>query len=305
MFYTIRRPPFATATQLKDVDYSVDFSTCAAPTDRVAIIATAPLTSNEEWFEFKRGQLLMFNNGWGYSELHDCHEIEEQGRGLVSNTMPKQGKCCKGYGTPALLRSLVDQVIKEQQSSGAVHALPYAKEGADLGCGSGCSGLSFRNCVTRLTGVDISLEMIDRAKLRGCYDCLLAGDIETVLQEASVKFDIIFASNVLAFIQDIRGVFAAVRKSLAPNGIFAFSAETIDLEDGEQGEKKEDQGHTGGDQFRLVLQSCARYAHESIYIRELASEHGFSIARIQESNLREYDGRIVKSVVYVLVTMSS
>ena len=49
-----------------------------------------------------------------------------------------------------------------------------------------------------------------------------------------MKFDIIFASNVLAFIQDIRGVFAAVRKSLAPNGIFAFSAETIDLEDGEQ-----------------------------------------------------------------------
>jgi predicted TPR repeat methyltransferase len=285
------------------VDYAVDFSTCASPTDRVAVIATAPLTSNEEWFEFKRGQLLMFNNGTGYSELHDCNEIEQQGRGLVSNTMPKQDECCKGYGTPALLRSLVDQVMKEQQSCDAV--LPYAKEGADLGCGSGCSGLSFRNCVTRLTGMDISLEMVDRAKLRGCYDCLLAGDIETVLQEASVKFDIIFASNVLAFIEDIRGVFAAVRKSLAPNGIFAFSAETIDLEDGEQGEKKENQGHAGGDQLRLVLQSCARYAHESIYIRELASEHGFSIARIQESNLREHNGRIVKGVEYVLVTMSS
>ena len=75
--------------RLADVDYSVDFSKVTTPSDRVAVIATAPLTVDEEWNEFKRGQLLMFDNGWGYSELHDCHEVEQQGRGLSSKAMPK------------------------------------------------------------------------------------------------------------------------------------------------------------------------------------------------------------------------
>lgn len=246
----------------------------------------------------------MFDNGWGYSELHDCHEVEQEGRGLISHTMRKQpeDKCCKGYDTPALLRSLVDQVMEEKQqhhSNDSSIPLPYAKEGADLGCGSGCSGMAFRNCVSRLTGVDISLDMVDRAKARGCYDCLLAGDIETVLENASSEFDIIFASNVLAFIQDIRGVFCGVRNSLAPNGIFAFSAEIID--DVESGEEKKE---TSSDDYRPVLQSCARYAHESSYLRNLAFEYDFTIAKFEEGKLREHDGRIVKGVVYVL-TLSS
>eukprot|EP00526_Cylindrotheca_closterium_P009842 CAMPEP_0113653844 /NCGR_PEP_ID=MMETSP0017_2-20120614/28817_1 /TAXON_ID=2856 /ORGANISM="Cylindrotheca closterium" /LENGTH=417 /DNA_ID=CAMNT_0000566907 /DNA_START=174 /DNA_END=1424 /DNA_ORIENTATION=+ /assembly_acc=CAM_ASM_000147 len=203
LFYTIRKPPFATAT-LKDVDYAVDFTTCTNPNDRVAVIATAPLTSNEEWREFKKGELLMFDNGWGYSELYDCHEVEQQGRGLVSNNMPKQCGGCpqaqSGFNAPTLLRNLVDEYFREQgqadssssSSSSSSSILPFAKEGADLGCGSGCSGLAFRDCVTRLTGVDISPEMIDRAKLRGCYDNLLVGDIETAIQDANSKFDIVF-----------------------------------------------------------------------------------------------------------------
>mmetsp|Transcript_31237 Transcript_31237/g.75178 ORF Transcript_31237/g.75178 Transcript_31237/m.75178 type:complete len:355 (-) Transcript_31237:697-1761(-) len=117
LFYTIRKPPFATAT-LKDVDYAVDFTTCTNPNDRVAVIATAPLTSNEEWREFKKGELLMFDNGWGYSELYDCHEVEQQGRGLVSNNMPKQCGGCpqaqSGFNAPTLLRNLVDEYFREQ-----------------------------------------------------------------------------------------------------------------------------------------------------------------------------------------------
>ncbi|KAL3937757.1 MAG: hypothetical protein SGBAC_007203 [Bacillariaceae sp.] len=320
LFYTIRKPPFARA-QLKDVDYAVDFTTCTNPNDRVAVIATAPLTSNEEWREFKKGELLMFDNGWGYSELHDCHEVEQEGRGLVSNTMPKQCGGCpqaqSGFNAPTLLRNLVDEYFREQrQADSSSLELPYADEGADLGCGSGCSGLAFRDCVTRLTGVDISPEMIDRAKLRGCYDNLLVGDIETAIQDANSKFDLVFASNVFAFIKDIRGVFASVRSSLNPGGIFAFSAETIDFaaaggssSSSLAEEKKEEDGRgvigeAGCDQAieqsRLMLQSCARYAHETAYIKELAAEHGFEIVKTQESDLRKHCVHMVKNAVYVM-----
>ena len=58
-----------------DVDYAVDFSKCTQGNDRVAVIATVPLTENEEWKEFKRGELLMFDGGLAFSELRDCDEV--------------------------------------------------------------------------------------------------------------------------------------------------------------------------------------------------------------------------------------
>jgi glutamine amidotransferase len=58
LHYLVRWPPFSTAV-LKDVDYAVDFSETNGEMDRVAIIATKPLTTNEKWKEFKKGELLM------------------------------------------------------------------------------------------------------------------------------------------------------------------------------------------------------------------------------------------------------
>ena len=53
LHYLVRYPPFSTAV-LKDVDYAVDFSKTNTDGDRVAIIATKPLTTNENWKEFKK-----------------------------------------------------------------------------------------------------------------------------------------------------------------------------------------------------------------------------------------------------------
>ena len=46
--YLVRRAPFDRA-HLKDQDVSIDFSDVTTPNDRVAVIATAPLTDNEIW----------------------------------------------------------------------------------------------------------------------------------------------------------------------------------------------------------------------------------------------------------------
>jgi len=60
--YVLRRAPFATA-HLKDQDIEVDFSEVTAPMDRIAVIATEPLTDNETWESFAAGQLLVFHDG--------------------------------------------------------------------------------------------------------------------------------------------------------------------------------------------------------------------------------------------------
>lgn len=60
--YLIRQAPFATA-HLVDEDYSVDFSEVTTAQDRVAVIATVPLTDNETWTPIAPGELLMFRDG--------------------------------------------------------------------------------------------------------------------------------------------------------------------------------------------------------------------------------------------------
>lgn len=60
--YVLRRAPFGRA-HLKDQDITVDFSRLTTPNDRVAVIATLPLTDNETWTEMAPGELLLFKDG--------------------------------------------------------------------------------------------------------------------------------------------------------------------------------------------------------------------------------------------------
>ena len=57
-----RRHPFAHAT-LADEDLEMDFSRHTTPSDRVAVVVTAPLTSNETWSAFAPGELRVFVDG--------------------------------------------------------------------------------------------------------------------------------------------------------------------------------------------------------------------------------------------------
>ena len=60
--YIERRHPFASA-RLADEDLSINFADCTTPTDRVAVIATQPLTRDERWTAFEPGQLKVFVDG--------------------------------------------------------------------------------------------------------------------------------------------------------------------------------------------------------------------------------------------------
>ena len=60
--YIVRQAPFA-AAHLIDEDVTVDFSELTRPTDRVAVIATTPLTDNEVWTQIEPGELLTFHDG--------------------------------------------------------------------------------------------------------------------------------------------------------------------------------------------------------------------------------------------------
>ncbi|NMM07576.1 class II glutamine amidotransferase [Polaromonas sp.] len=62
LVYVERRHPFAHA-RLSDEDLSVNFAEHASPTDRVTVVVTAPLTTNENWIAFAPGELKVFEDG--------------------------------------------------------------------------------------------------------------------------------------------------------------------------------------------------------------------------------------------------
>src|SRR5882724_2384448 len=62
LHYIIRKAPFSRAT-LADEDVSVDFAAVTTPKDRVAIVATMPLTRDETWSAGEPNTLWVFRRG--------------------------------------------------------------------------------------------------------------------------------------------------------------------------------------------------------------------------------------------------
>lgn len=62
LFYLTRQAPFGQA-MLSDDELSIDFSQVTSDHDRVTILATIPLTSNETWQQMAVNECLVFENG--------------------------------------------------------------------------------------------------------------------------------------------------------------------------------------------------------------------------------------------------
>ncbi|EGV35056.1 class II glutamine amidotransferase domain protein [Neisseria weaveri LMG 5135] len=62
LHYIVRKAPFGEA-KLVDDDVAIDFAAVTTPDDKVAVIATLPLTVNETWSQLAVNELVMFEEG--------------------------------------------------------------------------------------------------------------------------------------------------------------------------------------------------------------------------------------------------
>lgn len=124
LYYTVRQPPFNEA-ELVDMDYTVDFSKVTTDSDRVAVITTKPLTTNERWVEFKRGELLMFDKGRPYSEPSECESVEREGRGLCSKYHRRRGS---SVGSSNSSQSSIDSILIPGEVNGAEGAVTAERD---------------------------------------------------------------------------------------------------------------------------------------------------------------------------------
>ena len=176
------------------------------------------------------------------------------------------------YKTPESLRRMLDELPGVPELFANV---------IDLGCGTGLSGITFRDVANRLTGVDLSTGMIEVAEKKDLYDRLESGDITSFLEDGGEGYDLFVASDVLIYLGDLARVFAAVREKAQPESYFLFSTESCE-EDG------------------FVLRVSGRYAHARSYIEALAEANGFDVVTCQQEGIRKERGDWIMGDLYVL-----
>lgn len=203
------------------------------------------------------------------------------------------------YETPDLVRRAIERAVGSSTRR--------FDRALDLGCGTGLSGVVVRGAVQFLRGVDLSPEMVDVARKRGIYDDLIVGELERGLPSLEEEddnygkyYDLVLACDVFVYLGDLRGIFRAVRKSLTPKkGIFAFSTELLQSE-GRDGRRTVKAG-APSDPPSYFLQECARFAHSSSYLKQLANDEGFEvIGELETAVIRVNRGKDVLGTIAVM-----
>ena len=129
----------------------------------------------------------------------------------------------------------------------------------DLGCGTGLCGAMLRTCSERVTGVDLSGQMLAKARRGGHYAQLVQQDIDAFLQGTDTRHELVVAADVFIYVGALEAVFAGVQRVLEPGGLFCFSLEEL----------------PPGDAADFALRPSLRFAHSERYARRLAAAHGF------------------------------
>lgn len=171
------------------------------------------------------------------------------------------------YKTPELLFNLVRPYLTEELNV------------LDLGCGTGLGAQLYRPFAKRLTGVDVSSKMLERAAQKQIYDELAVFDI---LQDWTFpdEFDLIYSSDVFVYFGNLERIIASISSHLVIGGAAAFSVEEL-----------EDKG------MDYRLHSSGRYSHSQKYLETCLAQHGLQLIEHARSDIRKQSGNQVKGLL--------
>ena len=175
------------------------------------------------------------------------------------------------YRTPLLVADAIKRYVS---SSGGLDIV-------DIGCGTGLMGEHIRSIARTLTGVDLSANMLEKARQRQIYDHLFCCDLTEFLRTQETIFDLAVAADVFVYLGDLSPIFLAVRRSLSQGGLFCFSVEAAD--DGD-----------------FTLRSTLRYAHSIAYLRRLAEQHQLIVEMIEPQVIRREGGANIDGYLAVM-----
>ncbi len=174
-----------------------------------------------------------------------------------------------GYSVPLMVRDKIEKL-----------GLGPFKRLLDLGCGTGLSGEALNDLVPHKTGVDIAEGMVEVADDKEIYEDLYVGEVVEFLKvDEDERWDLIVATDVLPYMGELEEFFAGTASNIEPEGVFAFSSETLPDE-------------VLGDQDFMVGK-YHRFAHAERYVRALLEKNGFSVLDLSPIIVRYEQGEPV------------
>ncbi|MFZ0219214.1 MAG: tetratricopeptide repeat protein [Candidatus Aquirickettsiella sp.] len=174
------------------------------------------------------------------------------------------------YKTPELLRKQLNPFLEKKKYNLL-----------DLGCGTGLSGKSFIDISRKITGIDISRNMLIKAKEKGYYNILIEKDILNGIAELEC-FDLILCIDALVYFGSLNEFFNRITLCLADNGLLAFSIELADETIS-----------------TYTLQANGRYQHAEIYVRKLAEKNQLKLLKYANVVGRHQDGEAINTGLFI------
>ena len=153
----------------------------------------------------------------------------------------------------------------------------------DLGCGTGLLGACLGPIEGVLVGVDLSIEMIDKAIAHKVYDKFHHVDVIAALKATPAdQYHVLAALEVFVYIGNLDEVVPNAFRILVPGGRFVFSCELA---------------QAGENDFNL--QQTFRYTHQAEYLKRLMEASGFEDLVLDERSVRMHAGEPVSGLLVV------
>lgn len=152
--------------------------------------------------------------------------------------------------------------------------------GLDAGCGTGLCGVRVAPYVARLTGIDLSANMLALAKQKQIYDELEKVELTQFMLQHPGRFDLVVIADTLIYFGPLHPVFDAVRTTLRPAGCVVFTVEAPQ-----------------GAIEPYGIKPNGRYGHGQNYLGPQLLTAGFADVDIQSAVIRIELGRPVNGFV--------
>lgn len=122
----------------------------------------------------------------------------------------------------AIPRQIAEMLAAQRGDSGSVW------EVLDLGCGTGLVGEALAPHACRIVGVDLSSNMLAKARERGVYERLANAElVEMMRQERASTFDVVTAADVFIYVGKLDDAIREIARVVRPGGWVAFSVESL------------------------------------------------------------------------------
>jgi len=163
----------------------------------------------------------------------------------------------------------------------------YGKTGTigrvlDLGCGTGLCGVEIKDRCSELIGIDLSKQMLIKAKQKSAYTHLENIEITEYLRKSKSMFDIMIAADVLIYVGKLDKLFLYCSRKIRSGGCFIFSIETTETKN-------------------FQVNKTGRFSHNKKYIEDLAKKTLWHINSKEETEIRKENGFPVRGFLFSLI----